>query len=304
MSYASGGLIQASDYNGFQGSVNTLWGAGSGGYGYGQGSTLAAVSAASQTVAASEWATLIARITSMQQHQSNNTSGVPSQPTSGSIVTYLSTLNSAITTITNNRFNTAAYGTDITAANATSSSWYNYKHSAYSVTFGSYDQARYFFNAGGRIYQSMSVSGSLTSKDTDWQGLVQNGVAYNYIDANNQYRSGSGYNQTIFSNTYGFLNIPNNNNAYETLRLYSTSGTDSYSSNYAQCYWRLNNNVITLYYYLVDAAPDSRGSGAGATTTPNTGTYTHSIIVRPPWTTYISNSWGTPSISYVENSLS
>ena len=99
MAYSSGGLIQATDYNGFASSVNTLWGTGSGNYGYGQSSTVPTVNATTDTVTATQWATMIARMQSMQQHQANNTTGVPGQPTAGSIITYLSTVSTCISTI-------------------------------------------------------------------------------------------------------------------------------------------------------------------------------------------------------------
>jgi hypothetical protein len=45
MSYSSGGLIEATDYNGFAASVNALWGTGTGQRGYGQSTTLSTVAA-------------------------------------------------------------------------------------------------------------------------------------------------------------------------------------------------------------------------------------------------------------------
>ena len=101
MAYSSGGLIEATDYNGFAASVNAIWGTGSGSSGYGQSTTLSTVAAAN-TVTATQWATLIARIDSMRQHQSGVTSGL-TQPTTGDTITFLSTLNTQVTTITNNK---------------------------------------------------------------------------------------------------------------------------------------------------------------------------------------------------------
>jgi hypothetical protein len=40
MTYASGGLIEAVDYNNFAASVNAIWGTGSGDRGYGQTDTV------------------------------------------------------------------------------------------------------------------------------------------------------------------------------------------------------------------------------------------------------------------------
>jgi hypothetical protein len=73
MTYSVGGLIQATDYNGFAstttgGNVNVLWGTGTSDAGYGQSTTLATVSA-SGTVTATQWASLVNRISSIASHQ-------------------------------------------------------------------------------------------------------------------------------------------------------------------------------------------------------------------------------------------
>ena len=67
MTYSVGGLIQATDYNGFAsttvgGNVNAIWGNnGSANYGYGQATTLSTM-AVGATVAATDWANLVNRI--------------------------------------------------------------------------------------------------------------------------------------------------------------------------------------------------------------------------------------------------
>ena len=77
MAYSSGGLIQATDYNGFASSVNGLWGTGSGNSGYGQSSTVPTVTGGTDTVTATQWATLIARMQSMQQQLNELKSSKP-----------------------------------------------------------------------------------------------------------------------------------------------------------------------------------------------------------------------------------
>ena len=101
MTYASGGTIEATDYNGFVASVNALWGVGSSDSGYGQSTTLSTVTAASSTVTATQWSDLIARINSLRNHQTAGAlgSGI-TQPSSGNVITYLSTLSSQISTAT------------------------------------------------------------------------------------------------------------------------------------------------------------------------------------------------------------
>jgi len=119
MAYASSGLIEATDYNGFVASVNAVWGTGTGATGYGQTNTLSTVSASS-TVTATQWATLIARIDSMRQHQSGTATGI-TQPTTGDTIAFLSTLSDQIGTITTNKDDNNTGTTQLATANATGS---------------------------------------------------------------------------------------------------------------------------------------------------------------------------------------
>ena len=94
MTYSSGGLIQASDFNNLNGAsagtqgggaqLNPIWATGQGSYGYGQ--TAISNVAVSGSVAASDWATLINRLNSARTHQSGSGSGL-SAPTAGTTVT-------------------------------------------------------------------------------------------------------------------------------------------------------------------------------------------------------------------------
>jgi hypothetical protein len=72
MTYTSGGLIQATDYNGFASTtaganVDDIWGTGATDKGYGQSTTLGTV-AAGATVTATQWADLVNRISSIGSH--------------------------------------------------------------------------------------------------------------------------------------------------------------------------------------------------------------------------------------------
>ena len=64
MTYSSGSLIEATDYNGFvstgSNNINKIWSTGSTDFGWGE-SALTTVSASS-TITATEWATLVNRL--------------------------------------------------------------------------------------------------------------------------------------------------------------------------------------------------------------------------------------------------
>ena len=68
MTYTSGGLIQATDYNGFVSTtaganINDIWSTGSSDKGYGQ-SAISTVSTAG-TITATQWATLVNTLSSL-----------------------------------------------------------------------------------------------------------------------------------------------------------------------------------------------------------------------------------------------
>ena len=299
MAYSSGGLIQATDYNGFASSVNTLWGTGSGNYGYGQSTTVPTVAATTDTVTATQWATLIARMQSMQQHQSNNTTGVPGQPTAGSIITYLSTVSTCISTITTNRLQTnAGYGTAITTSNTNATGWVTSATKTYTFTFASANQARYFFNCGGCVSINLSgTSMSGNSKSTYWSSFLTAGLNNFGLFASGSTRLGTGYTQNTFLSSQGFYNLTTTPTVY--LQLTDSPSSADYTSNYLQvlCSVNAGGTVVTITLYAVDAAGDTFDDTV-------TGTFGTQGYIGVPETTYISNTWGTPTISNTVNTQS
>jgi hypothetical protein len=304
MVYSSGGLIQATDFNTRVASVNQLWGTGGGDYGYGQGSTVGTNSAGS-VVPASDWATLIARMSSMQQHQFNNTSGIPSQPTSGSIITYLSTVDTAITSLQNNRktvYSTSA-GAATTGSNGTG--WVTQAQRSFTVTFSSGDTARYFFNSGGYIelnFSGTSLSGN--SKSNYWNSFITSGIVNHRLYASSSSYGGSGFSPTTNSTGSGYYNLTTS--ATTWFQVYDNPSSADYTNNYVYIQYKSNGtqgsnsdkgSVITIDCYFVDAAGDVFNDTVS-------GTLVAGVLLGSPETTYISNTWGTPSISNTVNSQS
>jgi hypothetical protein len=106
MTYVSGGLIQATDYNGFANNtaganVNSIWGAGTTDSGYGQATTLATVVAGINDVTALQWSNLNNRISSIASHQ-NTAITSRTNPVVGDTIGILSALSTDLTNITNN----------------------------------------------------------------------------------------------------------------------------------------------------------------------------------------------------------
>ena len=178
MTYSQGGLIQATDYNGFANdtagaNVNGVWATGATDKGYGQ-TALTTVSAAG-TVTATQWAGLVNNISSLGSHTGTAITS-RSAPTAGQTIDILAALNTDLTNITTNRGNAAASGTEYgtfsgttsktSATGSGQSAWtITFTH---TVTFASADATRYFFNAGGIVRLKYGKSSTGTDNDPDW----------------------------------------------------------------------------------------------------------------------------------------
>jgi len=193
MSYVTGGLIEAVDYNTFAtlaASMNEVFadlhpgattiGAGAD-YGYGQTPALTAVSAGN-SVLATEWADLFDTIRDTGTHQ--GTTVVPPLPVANPVIgdnivaqNTPTTLASLIATIRTNRHNLAAGQSTLTAGTsyaqtAATIPWTNSLTWNCRADFSSWNNARYFFNAGGFLGFNGSMSPLSTPEDTQWQAML------------------------------------------------------------------------------------------------------------------------------------
>ena len=112
MTYSSGQLIQASDYNTFTttaGGLNDIWATGSGDKGWGQTAFTSAATA--DTVTATQWAQLVNNLATSGS-QTNSTLTSRTAPTAGTTISVLSAVATDIATVTTNRGNAAAVGTE------------------------------------------------------------------------------------------------------------------------------------------------------------------------------------------------
>lgn len=226
MTYTSGGLIQASDYNDFlggatsnvSGSINSIWSTGYGNAGYGQTSNLANVSIGN-TVTAEQWNALTYVVDKVSNHQNNANSNV-SLVSVGANITAQSNLSATMSNLYTNRLvaydigNIANYNQTVTLrANGNQSFTGNI---SYTVQFSSADQARYFFNAGGYLnLQYFSFTNALSNdRGTSIQTLAQTNFASKDMKANSfGARTGSG--GTLITDTttgaagyYGITSTP------------------------------------------------------------------------------------------------
>ena len=277
MAYSSGDLILDDHYNGFASDTNDVWGSGSGDYGYGQSNTVSSVSAGS-TITATQWATLLSRITSAANHQGSSITSI-SSPSAGNTISAYTALSGNITTIRNNRRNYAANGTDATSTATRSTGWFTNCIFTHTFSFGNTTKLRYFSNAGGRIRMSFSRSGGTSnSKNTEWTDLCSkagtividpNALTGSYVQKDIHYADTAPY-------TSNYIKTEAYHNGSGTVYV-KCSFVDASTDTYGDETWANSYDVTS--YDRVDGSTRCTG------------------VLRPPSTTYLSSSWGTPTVS-------
>jgi hypothetical protein len=328
MTYSSGGLIQATDYNGFvstsANNLGNIWGTGSGDKGWGQSTTGIAVVSAGGVVTATQWATLVANL-SAAGSQTSSTLTSRTQPVAGNTIAVLANVATDINTVTTNRGNAAASGTTIgtfsgttsktTATGSGGTTWtITFTH---TITFASTDAARYFFNAGGLVKVMYGKSSTGTDADADWNtfaGKCGNIFLGGYINSASQTIGGVAYTgttriggtggtQTTLATTTGYYQLTGTPATIFKL----TDDAATYTGDYIQTNASQTSGVITLtttwFSATVSGAGQSRNiSGGTAVASPATAigaatAPTTLVNLVPPSTTYLTASWGTPTIA-------
>jgi hypothetical protein len=305
MTYSSGGLIEATDYNNRANTVNSIWGTGSGSNGYGQSTTLSTVSVAG-TVAATNWATLVTRLDSIRNHQSGTTSGITG-PSAGDVITYLSAVDTQLSTIQSNKLTANTRGTAVPTglgnpALTNSTTWQTSSTKEFSITFSSTDTIRYFFNAGGRITFYFTQATGGTTKSTDWNTFYTNTIGTISFFSNGCSRSGTGGDNLTQNTSTGFHNLTT---TYQTLfNIGSTSATADYGNNYMTieakvggALYGASSNVLYFRCISYDAAGDTFNDTI-------TGANAVYVGYTPPETTYLSNVWSATAAASVTNTQS
>jgi hypothetical protein len=323
MTYSSGGLIQASDYNTFQTNLNAIWSTGSGDSGWGQ-TSIAAVSAGG-TVTATNWATLVNNLATSGA-QTNTALTSRSAPTTGTVISILPAVSTDITNCTTNRGNAASSGTQFgtfsgttsktTATGSGQAAWtITFTH---TVTFPSADQARYFWNAGGLVRLQYGKTSTGQDADSEWNELAgwcgsiyisgrvasaaQTIAGVSYTGTTRI--GGTGGTQTTLATTTGWYQLTGSPATVFQLN----SSTAPYSGEFIRTTaTATSSSVLTLVTTWVSDGSSGAGttaniSGGTDTPSPNTtivGTAPTTLVTYlPPSTAQgLSASWGTPSIA-------
>ena len=311
MTYSQGGLIEATDYNNMAGAnptdvagtINRVWGTGYNDRGYGQ--TAVSQVAVGNTVTAAQWASLINAVNNARKHQAGGGYTNLGVPVTGDSVAYLNTLQTRIGDAYTNRLITidaAPAGYNFTTTTKTfslvaSSGVAADNNATFTVNFASVDAARYFYNTGGwiRLVCTQFFNNGGNARGASIGTLLQTNWIRREWGAQTSNKIGTG--GTVSRNyTTGYYSFPA---AYDYWDLIYSSGY--YSSDFVQTNLYTSGgsgsnagNGSTNYFQL------RAYSGTTGSTGPSDSinvSVTVDLVVFAPVTTFISNSWGTITVS-------
>lgn len=316
MTYAQGGLIEATDYNNLIGSntsitgtqLNSMWAWGANSRGYGQ--TPISTVSVSSIVTATQWASLVNTLNSANTHVNGSNSGLTAN-TAGQIIGFSGALESKITGVNSDRMSFASNSavitnvgslTAYTAWTSTSTSSTLIRSFGANVQFESPDKARFFFNAGGRLKFNITATADTVARSSAARQLIEQmgGVALfganinGNILGNSTSSTWSGGTGTALG--YYGLTVANTNVAIKT------STTASYTTDKAWISVRTNgtqgafndNGTIVSFWCTVASAA---GTGAVSVNDSLSVTPTVTVDVSFPEVVNLSNTWGAVTVT-------
>ena len=304
MAYTSGDTILATHFNSFRGDFNTNWGVGSGDQGYGQSNTISAVSAG-DTVTATQWSTLLARISSAALHQGTSLTSITS-PSAGDTISAFAALAANITSVNTNRLNidTGNYA-DTTSTQAASGSWTTSTVHTFTLTFAGGDEARYYYNCGGSSRFTFSRAGGTShTKNTEWSNLATacGTVIFAAQGTTKSGGSGGGGGSEVIATTIGYQDMTT---SAQTI-FKQMEGDSPYTSNFISITAKTNavnsdgngdnGHILTFVVTWSDAAADDFNDTVD-------GTVTDTITHRTPNTTRLNNASWSAAPAYANTSF-
>jgi hypothetical protein len=330
MTYSTGGLIEATDYNTFVGNttagLNRVWSTGSGDAGWGQ--TTIATASTGGTVTATQWSSLVNNLATSGT-QTNTTITSRSAPTAGTTIGILANVSADITSVTTNRGNAAAVGTEYgtftgttskttTTGSGTAAWTITFTH---VITFADANSARYFWNAGGRVRLQYGKSSTGLDSDPDWNTFIgQVGSIYVSGRVNSAAQTiagtsytgttrigGTGGTQTTLATTTGWYSLTAGAAATTVFQLNDATAPYTGDTIVTTAAVNAGSTTLTLTTTFNSTARAGAGqntqiSGGTAVSSPATsiGAATAPTVLCtyiPPSTASLTNTWGTPTIA-------
>lgn len=267
MSYVAGDKILDQEYNNFLNSTSTPKGInytfGTGALQWGLGQTTLNSVAVGDTITAAQWNSLFAAMDNVANH-TNDTLTSTDAKSAGDVIAVKAALETDLGTlassVANGCPNATALSTSAALQTSTSSTRYAGSHIVeHSITFSNANEARWFFNAGGKIQinitRTANGGASATSKDSSVDDLIT-GLGDFKLKSQESSRSGSTETLTTDGTSIGFYDLTT---SYQTiLELTQDSGT--YTSMYFKVEAKANDTagsatVVTIQTSIVD--PDA-----------------------------------------------
>ena len=305
MTYSSGGLIQATDYNGFvstnAANINGVWNTS-----YGQ--TALSTVATAGTITATQWSTLNSTLNSIATHQGTSITA-RTNPVAGNVISVLANLSTDITSVNTNQYNAGTLGTQYTGWTGTASrtsstgngTGYWTIFFSDTVTFANATAASNFFNAGGLVKIQFGKSSTGSGGDSTWNTFAGSTAGTIYLSSTGASKSlggtsytgttkigGSGSPTTLATGT-GFAQLTTGN----TTIFKQFNGSD-----YIQINALFSGSTLTLYTDWYSAVGTGTVSGGTASSGVSLGTAPTTVVSYfPPETTNLTNVWGTPTVA-------
>jgi len=332
MTYTTGQLIQASDFNNFANvganNLSSFWGTGTGNAGWGQNTTQLATLPVGNLISATQWATLVANLQVACQ-QSNTPFTSRTQPVAGTTVSVLASVQTDLNNAYANRgsANIAPTAVGVFSGSATkTTATSNGSNGSWTITFtdtvafANTNAARYFFNAGGQLKMMFGKSSTGTSSDPEWNTFVGK-MGNIYVNGNvtgsaniggtvytpTQRVGGTGGTVTSSSYGTGFYNLTTS----PATLLKLSDDVSPYSGDYIQITANVDSNSSPTMVTLTTTWFAAARTSAGETTNISGGTQVSSpatsigsatgpttlVNVLYPATTFLSNTWGTGTVT-------
>lgn len=306
MAYSAGDTILDDEYNTFAtgnaagtgdtsaASINTILGTGTGDAGYGQTNVVSAV-AAGNTVTATQWTTLLARLNAIRQHQGTSINISSFSVASGDAIAVIANLSTDINTLYTNRLTAASANiTESTTAATYTDTWAASVTATHTVTFDGGNEARFFFNSGGFIKLNPSLSDS-TGRNAQWKHLLDevgdltltaSTFTRSFSNVASGYGAGGDNSPTTHLSTTGYYDLTNSTDT--SIFKYTIDDAFGYG-NYRANFYEVkinpgadhsdglgnNGNVITIKQIFQDDHTNAQGTSV-------TGDISAPIIIGEP----------------------
>ena len=279
MAYTAGDTISNSDYNGLLNNtasgtpnagvaargINYIAGTGAGEYGLGQ-TELGSVGTA-DTITAAQWNSLFTFMDNIANHTNISALTSTTAAAAGDVIAIKAALETDLTALASavaggstdaDALETSAALQTVTTA---SEGWDSTATQEVSITFGSANKMRWFFNAGGKVRITVGiVTTTEQPKDVSFKDL---GTALGNLDigAHSLNRSGTGETSTTYAEqSGGFYDLTGPADTYVSL-IKLTSDNTNYTSNTIEIFAKIDAAIgtavtMTIKMVATDAAAD------------------------------------------------